>query len=96
MKPANGDAWRSARARCPGSVGVSFTWEGAWEYDQMSGSGRVALGKDGRLKASIRIKDGDSSTFVVVRVARRRAGKGQCPIRESGIRKRGKVVLHGR
>lgn len=30
-------------------TGVSFTWEGAWEYDPMSGSGRVMLGKDGRL-----------------------------------------------
>jgi hypothetical protein len=51
----------------PTKTGVSFTWEGAWEYDQMSGSGRVTLGKDGRLKGSIRIKDGDSSTFVAVR-----------------------------
>src|SRR5258708_27485385 len=39
----------------PTKSGVSFTWEGAWEYDQMSGSGRVTLGKDGRLKGSIRI-----------------------------------------
>lgn len=51
----------------PTKSGVSFTWEGAWEYDPMSGSGRVTLGKDGRLKGSIRIKDGDSSTFVAVR-----------------------------
>lgn len=51
----------------PTKTGVSFTWEGAWEYDPMSGSGRVALGKDGRLKGSIRIKDGDASTFVAVR-----------------------------
>ncbi len=29
---------------------MSFTWEGAWEYDRMSGSGRVTLRKDGRLK----------------------------------------------
>jgi len=36
--------------------GVSFTWEGAWEFDPMSGSGRVTLGKDA-----------DSSTFVAVR-----------------------------
>ncbi len=48
-------------------TGVSFTWEGAWEYDQMSGSGRVTLGKDGRLKGVLRIKDGDSSRFVAVR-----------------------------
>lgn len=51
----------------PTKTGVSFTWEGAWEYDQVSGSGRVTLGKDGRLKGLIRIKDGDSSTFVAVR-----------------------------
>jgi hypothetical protein len=51
----------------PTKTGISFTWEGAWEYDQMSGSGRVTLSKDGRLKGTIRIKDGDSSTFVAVR-----------------------------
>ena len=33
----------------------------------MSGSGRVTLGRDGRLKGSFRIKNGDSSTFVAVR-----------------------------
>ncbi len=48
-------------------TGVSFTWEGAWEYDQMSGSGRVTLRKDGRLKGTFRIKDGDSSTFIAER-----------------------------
>jgi hypothetical protein len=47
--------------------GVSFTWEGAWEFDTMSGSGRVTLGKDDRLRGVIRIKDGDSSTFIAVR-----------------------------
>ena len=51
----------------PIKTGVSFTWEGAWEYDQMSGSGRVTLGKDGRLKGVFRIKDGDSSRFIAVR-----------------------------
>ncbi len=51
----------------PTKSGVSFTWEGAWEYDPMSGSGRVTLGKDGRLKGSIRIKNGDASTLVAVR-----------------------------
>jgi hypothetical protein len=50
----------------PTKSGVSFTWEGAWEYDPMSGSGRVTLGKDGRLKGTIKIKDGDSSTFIAV------------------------------
>ncbi|MBM4320520.1 MAG: hypothetical protein FJ125_11310 [Deltaproteobacteria bacterium] len=51
----------------PTKAGVSFTWEGAWEYDQMSGSGSVTLGKDGRLKGVIRIKDSDSSKFVAER-----------------------------
>ena len=50
-------------------TGVSFTWEGAWEYDQMSGSGRVTLGKNGRLKGIIRIKGSDESTFVAERSA---------------------------
>jgi hypothetical protein len=50
----------------PTKSGVSFTWEGAWEYDPMSGSGRVTLGKDGRLKGTIKIKDGNSSTFIAV------------------------------
>ncbi len=47
--------------------GVSFTWERAWAFDQMSGSGRVRLGKDGRLKGFIRIKDGVSSEFTAER-----------------------------
>ena len=51
----------------PIKSGVSFTWEGAWEFDAVSGSGRVSLGKDGRLRGLIRIKDGDSSTFVAER-----------------------------
>lgn len=53
----------------PTKTGISFTWEGAWEYDPMSGTGRVTLGKHGRLKGSLRIKDGDFSTFVAVRTA---------------------------
>jgi hypothetical protein len=51
----------------PTKTGVSFTWLGAWEYDEMSGTGTVKLGKDGRLKGTIRIKDGDSSTFIAER-----------------------------
>jgi hypothetical protein len=50
-------------------TGVSFTWEGAWEFDQVSGTGSVRLGKDGRLKGQIKIKDGDASTFVAERAA---------------------------
>ncbi|MGA2260280.1 MAG: ATP-binding protein [Acidobacteriota bacterium] len=51
----------------PTKSGVSFNWEGAWEFDQVSGSGRVTLGKDGRLRGVIRIKDGDSSKFIAER-----------------------------
>lgn len=54
----------------PTKTGVSFTWSGAWEYDQLTGSGSVKLGKDGRLKGVFRIKNGDSSTFVAERAAR--------------------------
>jgi len=48
-------------------TGVSFTWEGAWEFDQVSGTGHVKLGKDGRLKGKIKLKDGDDSTFIAER-----------------------------
>ena len=50
-------------------TGVSFTWEGAWEFDQVSGTGSVRLGKDVRLKGQIKIKDGDASTFVAERAS---------------------------
>ena len=53
----------------PIKTGVSFTWDGSWEYDPMSGSGRVTLRKDGTLRGTFRIKDGDSSTFVAERTA---------------------------
>ena len=43
----------------PTKTGVSFTWEGAWEFDPTSGSGSVKLRKDGRLSGRIRMKDGD-------------------------------------
>jgi len=51
----------------PTKTGVSFTWEGAWEFNQVSGTGGVKLGKDGRLKRKIKIKDGDESTFIAER-----------------------------
>lgn len=53
----------------PTKTGASFTWEGAWEYDQMGGNGRVKLGKDGRLRGWIKIKDGDESTFIAERAS---------------------------
>jgi len=51
----------------PTKSGASFSWKGAWEYDQLSGKGSVKLGKDGRLHGRIKIKDGDESTFVAER-----------------------------
>jgi len=42
---------------------VSFRWEGSWEYDPVSGTGSVKLGKDGRLRGRIQISGGDDSTF---------------------------------
>lgn len=51
----------------PTKTGVSFTWKGAWEFDQMSGTGSVRLNKDGRLQGKFRIKNGDDSTFVAER-----------------------------
>lgn len=57
-----------AHVNCtPTKTGVSFRWEGAWEYDPMSGSGSVRLAKNGQLRGTLRIKDGDSSSFVAVR-----------------------------
>jgi len=53
----------------PTKTGASFTWEGAWEYDPMSGSGSVRLSKDGRLFGRIKIKDGDESTFIAERTS---------------------------
>lgn len=46
---------------------ISFTWQGAWEFDQMSGSGTARVGEDGRLRGMITIKDGDDSTFTAER-----------------------------
>ncbi len=43
-------------------------WEGAWEYDPVSGTGSVKLGKDGRLRGMIQIENGDDSTFSAERV----------------------------
>ena len=48
----------------PTKAGVSFTWEGAWEYDPVSGSGAARLGRDGRIRGTFKIKNGETSTFV--------------------------------
>lgn len=49
--------------------GLSFTWTGAWEFDEMSGTGSVRLGPDGRLDGWFEITDGDGSTFVAERAS---------------------------
>jgi len=51
----------------PVKSGVAFMWMGAWEYDQMSGTGSVQLGKDGRLRGTLEIENGDKSDFVAER-----------------------------
>jgi hypothetical protein len=51
----------------PTKSGVSFSWRGAWEFDPVSGTGNVKLGKDGRLRGKIKIRNGDDSTFLAVR-----------------------------
>jgi hypothetical protein len=49
--------------------GLKFTWMGAWEFDQMTGTGIVKLGQDGKLKGAFRIKQGDRSTFIAEKAA---------------------------
>jgi hypothetical protein len=44
--------------------GLKCSWTGAGEFDQMTGTGTVKLGNDGKLKGTFRIRQGDSSTFV--------------------------------
>lgn len=51
----------------PTKTGASFTWEGAWEYDPMTGSGIVKLARDGSLRGRLKIHRGDESDFVAVR-----------------------------
>ena len=51
----------------PTKTGVSFTWQGAWEFDPVSGSGSARLRKDGMLSGKIRISNGDHSTFLAER-----------------------------
>ena len=57
-----------ANVQCrPNKSSISFTWSGAWEFDQVSGTGNVKLQKDGSLKGKIKIESGDNSSFVAVR-----------------------------
>lgn len=51
----------------PITTGLSFHWTGAWEYDQMSGTGRVRLRKDGKLSGRFAITNGDESTLIAER-----------------------------
>ena len=44
--------------------GLKFSWTGAWEFDPLTGTGTVKLGKDGKLKGTFGIRQGDRSTFV--------------------------------
>lgn len=58
----------SAYVTCkPIKTGVSFTWKGSWEWDLVSGSGRVKLREDGRLDGVLKMNNGDESTFVAER-----------------------------
>ncbi len=53
----------------PTKSGASFTWQGAWEFDPLSGTGNVRLRKHGTLFGRIKINDGDESTFTAERTA---------------------------
>ena len=57
-----------ARIRCePIAGGVSFVWQGAWEWDQLSGHGSLTMREDGKLNGTFQIDHGDGSTFVAER-----------------------------
>lgn len=57
-----------AHVKCrPTQKGISFTWKGAWEFDQMTGSGSVKLDGEGKLQGILNIKHGDESSFVAER-----------------------------
>lgn len=59
-----------AHVTCRGTkLGVSFTWRGAWEFDQLLGTGSARVGKHGKLRGKLRIKQGDDSDFVAERAA---------------------------
>jgi hypothetical protein len=46
----------------PTKTGALFTWEGAWKYDPVRGTGSVKLGKGGRLRGRIHgIQEADGS-----------------------------------
>ena len=47
--------------------GIAFSWHGAWEFDPKSGTGSARLVGNDRLEGEIRIRQGDSSSFVAER-----------------------------
>ena len=51
----------------PTKIGISFTWKGSWEWDPVSGSGRVKLRKDGRLEGILKMNNGNENKFVAER-----------------------------
>lgn len=51
-------------------TGASFAWQGAWEYDPITGTGSVRLRTDGGLRGRIKISDGDESTFTAERASK--------------------------
>jgi hypothetical protein len=81
---AHVDCWPTKR-------GVSFTWRGAWEYDEMSGRGSVRLLKDGRLSGKFRIKNGDESTFIAERTVAPREPIQETPSYRDKWRRRWRV-----
>jgi hypothetical protein len=57
-----------AKVKCkPIRSGISFTWKGAWEWDQLTGSGSLKLSADGKLQGIFKIKHGDESTLTLER-----------------------------
>lgn len=51
----------------PTKAGASFTWQGAWECEQMTGTGSLKIGRDGQLRGRLKIRDGDESAFTAER-----------------------------
>jgi hypothetical protein len=49
------------------AASLSFSWNGSWEFDEMSGTGNVKLRRDGRLDGKFVIKNSDRATFVAER-----------------------------
>ena len=49
------------------SASLSFSWNGSWEFDEMSGTGNVKLRRDDRLDGKFAIRKGERSTFVAER-----------------------------